>query len=308
MTGRDFLLTADDAKAPEALTLAQVYGPDGLSASGRLFYFRAADPQNPGAPQGALSPLAAQTMTPEQVVVMAYRGSDPPPGRDAFPTLQSLRSSDSAGDFKRVVLTPQGAAALAGLRRAAETVDLRRGWIETKLDSFGFARDAAGRVTQLYTTKDDFSAQWKAFDNAARDLAAAQKALAEAKAAEAAAKDEDAKAQTAFDAAGKKLDASRAASAASQADLQKAAAAVLKAPDGASATENTDFSNKLRRAQSGQAATTAAVDPVVAARTKAAENSRQAQATRVNAEKALNDAQATLEPLEDVDTAAATSR
>jgi len=294
MAGHDFLLSADDGSAPQALALADVYGPGGLSATGRLFYFRAVDPQNPTAPQSALSPLTAQTLAPEQVVVMAYRAEGPPPGRDAFPTLASLRGSDAAPDFKRLVLTPQGSAALADLRRAAETVDLRRGWVETKLDSFGFARDADGRVSQLYTTKDDFTAQWKAFDNADRDLGAAQKALADARAAEAAAKDEDAKAQASFDAAGKKLSDARAADAASQADLQKAAAAVLKAPEGANATENTDFSNKLRRTEAGQAGTKAAVDPVIEARTKAAQKLAQATASRVNAEKAVADAQATL--------------
>jgi hypothetical protein len=299
MSGRDFLLTDDDPNtAPVPLTLQQVYGDGGLAPSGSLYYFAAPDPANPGAPQVALSALAAQSLPPEQVVVMAYRGSAPPPGRDAFPDLQTLRAASAPGDFMRLVVTPQGADKLADLRLKAEAADLRRGWVEVKLDSFGFARDSSGRVAQLYTTRDDFTAQWKAFDNADRGLAAAQKALADAQAAEKAAKDADAKAQAAYDASAQKLDAARPAPDSKSAqDLKNAAAAVMSAPEGANAAQNADFSRMLRTSQgtAGLSAAKGTVDPALVARAKAADALRQATATRVNAEKAVKDAQLTLD-------------
>jgi hypothetical protein len=302
-SGHDFVLTDDAGSKPVPLSVDEVYGRDpagrghGLAESGALFYFAAADPEHPEEPQKRLSPLAAQSLAPEQVVVMAYQGHGPPPGADAFPSLQSLRASAQAADFKRLVMTPQGAVHLADLRRADETKDLRRGWVEVKLDSFGFARDADGRVARLYTTADDFRAQWKAFDNAGRDLAAAQRALADAQAADAVAKDADAKAQSAYAAAAKTLSSAAPApdSKAAQ-ELSAAAQAVLKAPDGADATETKDFFEKVRAAHAtpGLAQAKGKVDPALAARAKAAAALRQADAKLVNARKAVDDAQRTL--------------
>jgi hypothetical protein len=300
MQGSPFVLAGVDGDGRptyEGADFDSVYGPkDSLAATGRLFYFAAADPQNPGAAQNALSPLTALALPPEQVVVMAYRGAGDPPGRDRFPTLQSLAGSDAAASFRELKASPSGAVLLAAAARNAERGQLRRGWVEVKLDSFGFARDASGRIAQLYSSRDDFQAQWKAFDNAGRDLDAAQRALAAAKAEEDAAKAADAQAQTDYEAASAKLAAARAAAKPAQDQARQAADAEKATPDGVDATQRSGFSDAVHRAQTspGLVAAKQDVDPALAARKKASDRLRDAKAKRINAETALKDAQLTL--------------
>ena len=118
----------------------------------------------------------ALSLPPEQVVMERYTG-DQPLRHDLFPTLRSLQDSDEAKNFSRLAVSPNGADALASHARSYEDAQQGRGWIEVKLNSYGFARDKSGRMMQLYRTKDDFAAQWKAFDKADEDLAAARRTL-----------------------------------------------------------------------------------------------------------------------------------
>ncbi|UPT72993.1 MAG: hypothetical protein M0D55_13935 [Elusimicrobiota bacterium] len=165
---------------------ASVFGPGGLHSQGRVFFFEA---RADGKPARALHPLRALARPPEEVVIKVY-GGDKELRRDRFPTLRSLETSEENGAFRTMLVSPRGAQELVENARRLRDSETRRGWIEVKLNSFGFARDEKGQVAQLYRTKDDFEAQWKAYDHAARDLAAARKDLETAKAEEAARKEE----------------------------------------------------------------------------------------------------------------------
>ena len=205
MASKDFVMPGEPGKEAIGLTFDQVFGPKrdtqrdgGLHMRGRVFFFgehldgRA--PKIPGT-LDALHPLEALAQKPEKVVMKLYLGDKELP-RDRFPTLQSLVASEENAAFKTLTVSPQGAMAMIKNARDLERSELRRGWIEVKLNSFGFARDEKGQISQLYRTKDDFNAQWKAYENAERDLKAAERDLVSAKAEEAArtSEGEDAKA------------------------------------------------------------------------------------------------------------------
>ncbi|MBI2787558.1 MAG: hypothetical protein HYX59_02645 [Elusimicrobia bacterium] len=180
--GAHFVSLGGAGKKPEAWSFDAVFGPGGKHSEGRVFFFEA--PVG-GKPAKALHPLAALSRPPEEVVMKLYTG-DKPLSRDRFPNLRSLETSEENAAFRTLVISPLGAEKLAENARRLESSERRRGWIEVKLNSFGFARDENGQVAQLYRTKDDFEAQWKAYDNAERDLTAAERDLATAKAEEAA--------------------------------------------------------------------------------------------------------------------------
>jgi hypothetical protein len=192
MKDSDFVAPGEPGKGAVGWDFASVFGPGGLHAQGRVFFFEA------GGQGKALHPLDALSRPPEEVVMKVYTG-DQPLRRDRFPTLKSLQASEENPSFKTMTVSPKGAAALVENARRLEASDLRRGWIEVKLNSFGFARDENGKVAQLYRTKDDFEAQWKAYDNAVRDLDTARRGLDTAKAEEAARKDESDEAKAAVD-------------------------------------------------------------------------------------------------------------
>ncbi len=288
----DFALAGTDGSPLKTLDFNAVYGAGGLAAAGRLYYF-AADASKTGGLQYAIDPLTAQSLPPEKVVVMAYTGADPPPGHDAFTTLQSLLSSPSAGQFARLVASARGAAELRQARLNAEAASLRRGWVQVKLDSAGFARDAQGRLVQIYTTLDDFQAQWKAFDDAPRDLAAAQSALSAAQAELKAAKSDDEKAQADYE----RSAPAKAAAQSVDPRAAEAAQAEVAQPDGVDGPQSRAFSAAVRGAQGAPAKVAAdkTVDPALAALKKAGDRLKLAQAKLVNARKAVQDAESTLE-------------
>jgi hypothetical protein len=198
MKDADFVAVGAPTAKLAGLTFDAVFGPGGLHSQGRLFFFES------GPAGRALNPLAALSLPPEKVVMMAY-GGDSALKRDRFPTLQSLKDSDEAGGFRLLAVSPRGAAELARHAELFRDAQLRRGWLEVKLNSFGFAREANGRVSQLYRTQDDFQAQWKAFDHADRDLADARRALETAKADEAARKADADKAKEEFGVASRRF-------------------------------------------------------------------------------------------------------
>jgi hypothetical protein len=184
MADSDFVAPGAPGSPAQGFAFAEVFGPQGLHRQGRVFFFEAAG-AGAAAPRRALHPLEAlglvsepgrRARAPEDVVMMVYGGAEPL-RRDRFPTLESLEASDVAGDFRRLTVSPRGAAALIENARRYEAAELRRGWLEVKLNSAGFARDESGRVVQLYRSADDFNAQRRAFDHAERDLAAARAAL-----------------------------------------------------------------------------------------------------------------------------------
>ncbi|NNN05407.1 MAG: hypothetical protein HKL90_05865, partial [Elusimicrobia bacterium] len=297
----DFALADANGGPLKPQSFKDVYGPGGLSQAGKLYYFGPDPKLRPGDVQTeaglvAMTPLAAQSLPADKVVVMAYTGAGTPPGRDEFPNLGSLQASAEAGDFAKLVASPQGAADLQKARLAQEAASLRRGWVEVKLDSAGFARDAQGRLVQLYTTNDDFNAQWKAFDHAPTDLAAAQSALAAAQAESAAAKAADAKAQAAYNGAGADLAAANKASASQSQKAAAAAKAMVSAPGGVAGPESRAFLAATRDAETapGQASAKAKIDPALAALKKTGDRLRLADAKVVNAQKAVDDLKVTL--------------
>ncbi len=290
MASADFVAVGDATQPLKPLSFDTVFGPDGLHAHGRLFYFEAAS-------GNALHPLAALSLPPDQVTIMVYDG-DQPLRRDRFPTVQSLRDSDQAAHFERLVVSPSGARELAAHAEEYRQTQLRRGWVEVKLNSFGFARDASGRVTQLYRTKDDFQAQWKAYDNAVRDLADAKKAQADADATAARLKAEDDAAQADFAAASAQFQGQRGPTdnpAMSRA--QAAAAAELKSVPGGDGPERTEFNAAVHDLLSAPDRVTAqkSIDKAMKARQRIATLYSDARAKAVNAAKAEREAEATLD-------------
>jgi len=287
----DFVAVGGPKDPVAGLSFDQVFGSGGLHAHGRVFFFEA------DARGRALHPLAALSRKPEQVVAMVYDG-DQPLRRDRFPTLSSLKDSDEAARFKRLAVSPRGAEQLARHAEQYREVQLRRGWVEVKLNSFGFARDASGRVTQLYRTQDDFQAQWKAFDNAQRDLSDAERSLAAARAEEARLKAEDERAQDEFSAAAARFRAERGPTDSPAMDrAKKAAAAELAATPGGDGPEQTEFRAAVRELLNAPDRVQAqkSIDKAMKARQKIAERYRDARAKAVNAAKAEADARATLD-------------
>jgi len=186
MKDSDFVAPDGPGKPALGWEFDQVFGPGGLHAQGRVFFFEA---RSDGKPARALHPLAALSRAPEEVVMKVYTG-DKELRRDRFPTLKSLEASEENAAFVTLTVSPRGASELISNARRLEAYSLRRGWIEVKLNSFGFARDEKGQVAQLYRTKDDFQAQWKAYDRASSDLDSARRDLETAK-GEAAARQEE---------------------------------------------------------------------------------------------------------------------
>ncbi|MCR4296576.1 MAG: hypothetical protein NUW21_13660, partial [Elusimicrobia bacterium] len=193
MESKHFVAPGGADRKGRGWTFDQVFGPEGFHSKGRVFFFEV-----DGKSGKALHPLDALKMKPEGVVMKLYEGGAPL-GRDRFPNLKSLEASEEAEAFTTLTISPLGAAELVKNARAHQLYERSRGWIEVKLNSFGFARDENGQVQQLYRTKDDFEAQWKAYDNAERDLATAKRDLATAQAEEAARKAEAETAKSAAD-------------------------------------------------------------------------------------------------------------
>jgi hypothetical protein len=144
------------------------FGPDSLFAQGRLFFF---------ATNGdVLNPLEALSRPPEQVDVRYYDGAEAL-GRDQFPNLASLLASEDADHFHRFVMSAKGAAELKIHAEEYKRIQLRRGWLEVKLNSAGFARDGEGRMAQLYRTPQEYDAAYRAFKDSAGNLKNAKKHL-----------------------------------------------------------------------------------------------------------------------------------
>ncbi len=186
MASSDFVAPGEPGQEAMGWQFAQVFGSGGLHAQGRVLFFEASVGSKPAR---ALHPLTALSRPPEEVVMKLYLG-DKALGRDRFLTLHSLEDSEESAAFKTLTVSPKGASELIKHARDREAYSLRRGWIEVKLNSFGFARDGNGQVSQLYRTKDDFEAQWKAYDHAERDLGIARRDLKAAQAEVAARKEE----------------------------------------------------------------------------------------------------------------------
>ncbi|MCX5795580.1 MAG: hypothetical protein NTY77_08820 [Elusimicrobia bacterium] len=173
----DFVATSPSGQ-DAVLSVAEVFGAQGLAAQGRLFFFDA-KPDPASALHKAAHPLTALARAPEANAVYVYTGNlalD----RGRFPTLESLQASAQAKDFSRLLVTEKGAEALMSWSRSRGADEARRGWLEVKLNGYGFARDGKGQVSELYLTEDDFRAGLKSLQNAAADLRSAQDELAQA--------------------------------------------------------------------------------------------------------------------------------
>ena len=175
----DFVATSADGQ-PTALSVAEVFGPQGLAAQGRVFFFDARQDQDKaGALHQAAHPLTALARPPEQNEIYLYTGHAAL-DRGLFPTSESLKSSPQAKDFSRLLVTEKGSEALMTWWRDRGADQARRGWLEVKLNGYGFARDGQGKVSELYLNQDDFNAALKSFHNAGKDLRSARNELAEA--------------------------------------------------------------------------------------------------------------------------------
>ena len=179
MKDYDFVATGTGPQDKQGYSYDEIFGPDGLlhgQEGRRVFFFDAptgADPE--GSLHEAVHPLTALGRLPETTAVYVYDGKlSLAPGR--FPTLESLLGSEEAKDFHRLILSEKGAAALAEKAGRLEAEQLSEGWVETKLNAYGFARDKDGASpARLYDTKAAFDAQREAFKNAGGNFALARK-------------------------------------------------------------------------------------------------------------------------------------
>ena len=291
MANSQFVVVGDNGAA--GLTFDQVFvGDDSKYAQGRLFFFQSS-PDELGLALKQLTPLAALSLPPDQVSIQYFDGpKNMIPPHDRFPTLQSLQGSDAASGFHTLAVSPTGAAQLADHAHAYEYAQERRGWIEVKLNSYGFARDDKGRVVQLFRTKDDYSAEWKAFFHAQDDLAKATTELAQAKAEENSRKAEADATQTAYNAALRAFSAVRDTPEALRAmERQQAAAKAVKDSGRSTGPEKTEFDSAVHAYQAISDASPAkkAFDKAAKVQKEAVEKSRDASAKAVNAKKAVDD-------------------
>lgn len=305
MASSDFVTLGAPGKDADGWTFEQIFGSGGMHSHGRVFFFgEHLDGRRPkvAGTLDALHPLEALSLPPDKVVMKLYLG-DKPLSRDRFPTLKSLEASDENADFKTLTVSPQGAAVMIAKASERMLSERGRGWIEVKLNSFGFARDENGQVAQLYRTKDDFEAQWKAYDHAERDLETARRDLETAKAEEAARKEESETAKAAADrqsltyqvAQVRLREALRGALGATRGDVDSAAFKLEldrliaepklgKLPKGAGVEEAHDaYATEIK-----------AMDAAAKAYTEASSKFKLAHARTVNADKTVRDAELTL--------------
>jgi hypothetical protein len=126
--------------APEGFTADQVFGPNGLGMSGRVFFFKAhEDGETSNALHDALNPLAALRMSPDKYEMVVYTG-DRALSRGLFPTLESLKSSDQASLFYPMTLSAQGAHDMVVKAQEHQNLELRQGWVDVKLNGTAFGR------------------------------------------------------------------------------------------------------------------------------------------------------------------------
>ncbi len=273
-----------------SLDYKSVFGAGGLAESGRVFFFEA------GGEGRALHPISALSRPPEQVTMMVYDG-DRALRRDRFPNIASLRQSDEADNFDRLVVTATGAAELKSRAENQRRAQWSRGWFEVALNSHGFARDASG-VTKLYLNEAEFSAEWKSFDNAAQLLDKARKALAAAETEREKLKALDARAQAALDQAAARLRDQRDTSSSKDArqDANSAAYRVLTDP-GADGVEAREFAAAVRGLLDAPdaAAGQKALDLALKERQKISQRYQEARTQAINAGAAVVNAQVQVE-------------
>jgi len=175
----DFLLTSPGESRADvkALKLEDVFGPKGLAQEGKVLFFKAPKPEDkPNALHEIAHPLQALSRSPQDSAIYVYMGE----GRLApglFPTLESLRDSAQAKDFRRLIITDKGAGALMAWLHDAQAAALSQGWLEVKLNGYGFARDEQGGVVELYVTEKDFASAMRSFRDAGKNLRAAEREL-----------------------------------------------------------------------------------------------------------------------------------
>ncbi|MDE2236326.1 MAG: TolC family protein, partial [Elusimicrobia bacterium] len=248
-------LRGDRAPAREGLSVEDLFGAAGLGRQGRLLFFKAPKPGEPaGSEHQALDPIAALSLSPDDYVVYAYDGGKPL-DKGAFPSLESLKDSERRSDFARLTLSPSGARDLGARLERQRQAELEAGWVDVKLDGYGFARDAKGDVVQIYLTRDDFRAQRKAFANAARDLEALRAASRRAQEREQRAKGELEARRAALEHARPAYEAARARRSSDKAGFDSAQAA-FDALSKASSRAQADYEAANAAAQNARRAVT----------------------------------------------------
>ncbi len=132
-----------------------------LEGEGRVLWFEARPDPRTGL-RKALSVPAARLRAPSEL--LAYvRVDGPAPDRDAYPSLEALRSSGAFASYRLAELGRAGLLALADEARTQALAARRAGWLKLKLSSWGFALDEAGEVAAVYLDEKEMS---KASDEA----------------------------------------------------------------------------------------------------------------------------------------------
>ncbi len=160
-------------------SVKDLFGPTGLLSQGKVLFFEAPDPKDPGRLHYRLPALAAWARSPERYEIYVYTGKGDL-STDKFQTLESLKSSPLKGDFNRVYLSKKGAVDLADFFAQRRRAELRAGYAELKLAGYGFARNDKGEIAEVYLSRDDFNAAKRAFSDSNSGLKEAQVRLSKA--------------------------------------------------------------------------------------------------------------------------------
>ena len=178
MTTHDFVLDRPGREGKEGYSVKDIFGPQGKYGEGRIYFFEAPKVgERSGRLHRALDAVTALGMSPNDYVMYIYEGGAPPPPRSIFPTWESLKAAPQSEDFHQLRISVKGIDAMIGRATEGREGSLRQGYLKLKLNGHGFARDAQGKIAELYITSDDFSAAHKGFFNAQIFLRAAERDL-----------------------------------------------------------------------------------------------------------------------------------
>ncbi|MBI3504984.1 MAG: hypothetical protein HY059_09100 [Proteobacteria bacterium] len=193
----DFALTTPEGSVLQPMSYAEMMRH---AQEGRLFYF-SKTPERELNP--AIHPMEALWLTrqsrpdapsrPEDSEIYVYTGAQPL-SREAFPTRQSLEAHirrlaashraedrEEASKFAKLEMGDKGAQAMIQGLQERRVRSLRAGWLNLKLNTYGFALGRNG-LTQVYLTQQEYDAQLAAFRGAPEKKAQAQRRLAQAQA------------------------------------------------------------------------------------------------------------------------------
>ncbi len=149
------LVAGGPLAADGAVTTLTLAGLRAAEDAGLALWFEAAADPRTGL-RAAVPTVAARWRDPAGLV-LAVLTSGPAPAPGRYPSLESLLASPDAVRWSRGRIGASGLAALTREAAAEAAAARREGWLKLKLNSSGFALDAAGQVQAVYLTPDEMA-------------------------------------------------------------------------------------------------------------------------------------------------------